>query len=557
MSCRCTQTVLRHGAWTLLVSLGVARGEPPIVLRDVTAPSGIAFRHTDGSSGRYYLIESVASGLATFDYDGDGWVDIYFLNGCALPGAVPDPQATNALYRNLGGFRFVDVTASAGVGDTGYGLGVTVGDYNNDGHPDLYCNNFGPNVLYRNSGDGTFADVTRQTGTVRGETAGAGANFLDTNGDGALDLFVANYVRFSFEGHHPRFVMGLPRYPAPRFHPLQPNVLYRNDGAGTFTDVSQESGIANHAGAGMGTVCLDGDNDGDTDIFVCNDTTDDFLFANDGTGRFDEVGMFAGVAVNTSGLPMGSMGADSGDYDRDGWMDLFVTDYQGEPPALYRNLGDGLWEDVATRVRADGGSFPYVKWGSGFVDFDNDGDKDIFFACGHTEDNIEQTDRRTSYACHPVLLRNTGDGRFVNVSTVSGDGLKLKIVGRGVCFDDLDNDGRVDVVMQNARGPAVVLRNESDTGNHWLMLLLRGVPTNRDGVGARVQVVAGDLVQVDEVHSGRSYQSHFGSRLHFGLGPREKVDRIEVQWLGGGREVFEQVSVDRLTVLTEGTGVLP
>jgi hypothetical protein len=536
----------------MLFALAGAQAEPPIVLRDVTAQSGVSFRHTDGSSGRYYLIESVASGMATFDYDGDGLVDIYFLNGRPLPGATADREPTNALYRNLGGFRFADVTAEAGVGDPGFGLGVAVGDYDNDGYPDLYCNNFGLNVCYRNGGDGTFADATQQTGTARGETAGAGANFLDMDADGDLDLFVSNYVRFSFEVQQQRFIMGMRRYPAPRFHQQQSNTLFRNEGAETFSDVTRESGIGDHVGPGMGTVSLDFDNDGDVDIFVCNDTTPDFLFANDGRGHFEEVGLLAGVALNASGLALGSMGADSGDYDRDGWLDLFVTDYQGEPPALYRNLGDGLWEDVATRVGADAGSFGYVKWGCGFVDFDNDGDKDIFFACGHTEDNVDLTDRRTSYVCRPILLRNTGDGRFVNVSDTSGDGLKVPIVGRGVCFDDLDNDGRVDVVILSSRRPAVVLRNESETGNHWLQLQLRGVKSNRDGVGARIKVVAGDLAQIDEVHSGRGYQSHFGSRLHFGLGPQSKVDRVEVHWPGGDVEFFENVPVDRLVVLTEG-----
>lgn len=532
---------------------GSAGGEPPIVLRDVTPRTGVLFRHTDGSSGRYYLVESVASGLATFDYDGDGLVDIYFLNGRPLPGAKPDQTARNALYRNLGGFRFADVTAHAGVGDAGYGLGVTVGDYDNDGHPDLYCNNFGRNTFYRNCGDGTFIDVTRQSGAARGDTAGAGVNFLDMDADGDLDLFVSNYIRFSYDIHTPRFYMGLPRYPAPRFHPYQPNVLYRNDGDGTFADVTRESGIGNHSGPGMGTICFDYDNDGDSDIFVCNDTTADFLFSNDGGGRFEELGILAGVALNAAGLPLSSMGADCGDYDGDGWLDLFVTDYQGESPALYRNLGHGLFQDVATRVRVHEGSFSNVKWGCGLVDFDNDGDKDIFFACGHTEDNIERIDRRTSYEAFPILLRNTGDGKFVNVSEQSGDGLKVKIVGRGVAFDDLDNDGRVDVVILSSRRPAVVLRNESETGNHWIQLHLRGTKSNRDAVGARVKVVAGDLTQIGEVHSGRGYQSHFGSRLHFGLGQRTKVDRVEVQWLGGSAQIFENVPVDRLTTLTEGS----
>ncbi len=541
-------------AWgLLLLVVGSARAESPIVLRNVTPRTGITFRHTDGSSGRYYIVESVASGLATFDYDGDGLVDVYFLNGAPLKGAkLQGPPPRNALYRNLGNFRFEEVTDKAGVGDAGFGLGVAVGDFDNDGHADLYCNNFGPNVFYRNNGDGTFTDVTRPTGTARGDTAGAGANFLDMDGDGRLDLFVSNYVQFRYEDHVTRIYMGLPGYPAPRFHPYQANVLYRNNGDGTFTDVSRESGIGAHRGPGMGTICFDYDNDGDSDIFVCNDTTADFLFRNDGTGRFEEVGLLAGVALNAAGVALSSMGADAGDYDRDGWLDLFVTDYQNEPVALYRNLGDGTFEDVATRVGAHQGSFSQVKWGCGFVDFDNDGQKEIFFACGHTEDNIERADQRTSYEGYPILLRRTPGGKFVNISDQSGDGFKVKIVGRGVAFDDLDNDGRVDVVILSSRRPAVVLRNESETGNHWLQLRLRGTKSNRDAVGARVKVVAGDLVQVDEVHSGRGYQSHFGSRLHFGLGRRTKVDRIEVHWPGGSAQVFENLPVDRLTTLTEG-----
>ncbi len=538
----------------LVCLLSAARGEGPIVLRDVTKQIGITFQHTDGSSGRRYIVETVAGGLATFDYDGDGKIDVYFLNGAPLPGAKAGTPPKDALYRNLGGWKFADASDRAGVGEAGYGLGICIGDYDGDGHPDIYLSNYGPNVLYRNNGDGTFSDVTTRAGVGRGHKVGAGANFLDIDGDGDLDLYVANYVVFTYENHRVRLEAGRPRYSGPRDYPQQPANLFRNNGDGTFGDVSAESGIGAHAGSGMGTVCFDYDGDGRTDIFVCNDSHRNFLFHNDGAGKLTEAALFAGVAYNSFGDSVASMGADCGDYDNDGRLDLFMTDFQGQFPILFRNLGRGMFEDVTLRAGVGRGTLNNVKWGCGLVDFDNDGYKDIFFGCGHIDDNVELIDDSTSYLARPVLLRNAGDGKFVNVSDSSGDGMKVKAVARGIAFDDLDNDGRIDVVILSSRRPPVILRNESATGNHWLQLQLRGVKTNRDGVGARVKVTTGDLVQIDEVHSGSGYQSHFGSRLHFGLGKRDRVDRVEVRWIGGGVDVFENVGVDRLLTLTEGTG---
>jgi hypothetical protein len=541
-----------------LISMAPAlRAQGPIVLHDITPETGIAFRHTDGSSGQRYIVETVASGLATFDYDGDGLIDIYFLNGRPLRGAKPDPTAKNALYRNLGNGRFVDVTEQAGVGEAGYGLGVCVGDYDNDGLPDLYVNNYGPNVLYRNNGDGTFTDVTAQAGVARGHKVGAGACFLDMDADGDLDLYAANYVRFTYENHVPRTIDGFPQYAGPKDYPPEPDNLFRNNGDGTFTDVTAESGIGAVAGTGMGMVAADYDNDGDTDLFVLNDVSRNFFFRNDGTGRFQEDGLRIGAAFNFHGHELGSMGVDCADYDNDGWLDFFQTSYQGELPVLFRNRGDGTLEDATVQTHTGAGSFPYVKWGAGFVDLDNDGHRDLFIACGHLQDNIELWDDSTSYACRPVLLRNAGDGTFVHVSDSSGDGLRVKVVGRGAAFDDLDNDGDIDVVIQSSRRPPVVLRNDSNPGNQWLQVELRGVRTNRDGVGARVKVVAGDLVQIDEVHSGRGYQSHHGSRLHFGLGKHARVDRLEVRWIGGGTDVFRDVPANRLVTIVEGTGEEP
>ncbi|MGQ9575510.1 MAG: CRTAC1 family protein [Thermoguttaceae bacterium] len=542
---------------TGLTSLALRRREVkpfPIQLSDVTARTGITFRHTDGSSGRKYIVETVASGLATFDYDGDGLIDIYFLNGRPLRGTITHEKPKNRLYRNVGNFQFEDVTEQAGVGEAGYGLGVAVGDYDNDGDPDIYVSNFGPNVLYRNNGDGTFTDVTAEAGVARGSKVGAGASFFDMDGDGDLDLYVANYVDFTYENNVTRIWDGLPIYPGPVEYPPTPDTLYRNNGDGTFTDVSMASGIGLHPGTGMGMICADYDNDGDTDVLVLNDVFGNSCFRNDGTGRFEEVGLANGFKYNGNGLELGSMGIDAADYDNDGWLDFYQTSYDKEMPVLFRNLGGGVFEDVTAQTGAGQGLMNNVKWGCAFADFDLDGWKDLFVGMGHLHDNIELYSQTGRYEATPVLLRNAGDGSFVNVSELAGEPLKAKTVARGVACDDLDNDGRIDVVMLNSRRPAKILRNESARTGHWIQIRLCGVKTNRDGVGARVRLVAGDLVQIDEVHSGRGYQSHFGSRLYFGLGFRRHIDRIEVRWIGGGVDLFEGLPVDRLITLREGEG---
>lgn len=526
----------------------------PIQLRDVTDRTGITFQHTDGSSGRRYIIEAMSAGLALFDYDGDGDIDIYFLNGAPLLGTKVEAPPANALYRNDGDWHYTDVTDEAGVGDLGFGLGVTVGDYDNDGDADLYLNNQGPNALYRNNADGTFTDVTQQAGVRNDSLVGAGASFLDMDADGDLDLYVANYLEFSYEIHVERTVDGIPSYPMPRDYEPVPDTLYRNNGDGTFTDVSQSSGVGLHAGTGMGMVCADYDDDGDTDVFVLNDVHENFFFQNDGSGKFEEMGMLNGAAYNVYGDENASMGVDCADYDNDGRLDFFMTAYQGEMPVLYHNMGGGLLNDVTQRTGAGDGLFAYVNWGTGLIDFDNDGDRDIFIANGHTEDNIELRDASTAYRVRNSLLMNTGDGRFVNISDACGDGLLPVHASRGTAFDDLDSDGDVDGVILNSRERPTIVRNESDGGNRWLQLRLCGVTTNRDAVGARVTVVAGDLTQVAEVHSGRGYQSHYGSRLHFGLGGHDHVDRIEIRWIGGQVDVVRDIAVDGLITITEGVG---
>ncbi len=531
----------------------VGRGAAgPMVFHDVTQATGITFIHTDGSSGRRYIVESVASGLALFDYDRDGDVDIYFLNGAPLKGTRVDTPPRNALYRNDGDFTFTDVTEWAGVGDTGFGMGVAVGDYDNDGHLDVYVSNYGPNVLYRNQGDGTFLDVTSRAGVANGHKVGAAAYFLDMDKDGDLDLFVVNYLGFTYENHLMRTSKGISKYAGPMDFPAVPSNLFRNNGDGTFTDVSRESGIAEHAGWGMGGVCADYDNDGDTDVYVANDVYANFLFENDGTGKFSEVGLRAGLAYDMHGDDQGSMGIDCADYDNDGWLDFYQTSYAKELATLYRNTGDKTFEDVTMITGSGATTFADVTWGTSFVDFDNDGDRDIFVACGHVQDNIEDYDATATSAARNILLMNGGQGKFVDVTDRAGDGMQVKRRSRGAGFDDLDNDGDVDVVILNSRQAPTILRNDSPNTHHWIQIRLQGKETNRDGIGANVKVVAGDLVQVDEVHSGRGYQSHYGMRLHFGLGQHTRIDRIEVKWIGGNTDVYRNVKTNQKVILVEG-----
>jgi len=541
--------------WLLTVS---AWAVPPedcsIRLINALPASGIRFEHTDGGSGQRYIVESVVAGLALFDYDGDGLVDIYFLNGAPLKGTVAAVPPRHALYRNHGDGAFTDVTQRAGVGAGGYGLGVTVADYDEDGDPDLYLNNFGRNVLYQNQGDGTFRDVTDVAGVGCGDQVGAGACFFDMEGDGDLDLYSANYVDFHYDNHIVRMIGKHQFHPGPRDYRGVPDDLLRNNGDGTFTDVSTESGIGALAGTGMGVICLDYDADGDTDVFVCNDARANFLFQNDGRGKFQEVGLLAGVAYGLTGRENSNMGVDAGDYDRDGRLDLFVTTFSDEAPVLYRNLGEGFFEDATNLAGAGAAAFPHANWGTGFVDFDHDGDRDLYIANGHFMDNIRFIDERTSVKVSDIVLMNTGRGKFVDVSHRCGDVSRIVESSRGAGFDDLDNDGDIDVVVLNANARPTILRNESRSDHHWLQLRLRGVKSNRDAVGARIRVRADGQSHVAEVHSGRGYQSHYGSRLHLGLGAAELVEQVEIHWPGGQVERFRSLPVDRQLMLTEGSG---
>jgi hypothetical protein len=370
--------------------------------------------------------------------------------------------------------------------------------------------------------------------------------------DGLLDLYVGNYVQFTYETHGTTTRRGHVEYVGPRAYPAAPDSLFRNNGDGTFSDISEESGIRQCTPSTMGLVSADFDNDGDTDIFVLSDVDRNYLYVNDGHGHFDERALAAGTACNTYGESLGSMGVDCGDYNNDGLLDFLQTSYSGELPVLFHNLGGGSMEDVTATTNVGDGSRPYVNWGVGFADFDNDGDRDVFMAQGHLQDEIDKYDDSTAYEVRNVLMRNNGNGSFTNVSEMAGDGMLPKLSSRGAAFDDLDNDGDVDVVVLNSRRESTVIRNVSQTGNHWIQIQLHGVAANRDAVGSQVRVTAGGKIQLAEVHSGRSYQSHFGTRLHFGLGPHERVERIEVRWQGGGTDVVEDVPADRRVTIRQG-----
>ncbi|MCA9209371.1 MAG: CRTAC1 family protein, partial [Planctomycetales bacterium] len=372
---------------------------------------------------------------------------------------------------------------------------------------------------------------------------------------GDLDVYVANYVRFQFDQHRSLTVDGFPQYRGPKDFEAQPDVMYRNNGDGTFSDVSREAGLQIATGTGMGTLCLDFDDDRDTDIVVLNDVMGNFLWQNDGRGQFEEVGLIAGIGYNADGLPLGSMGLDSADYDRDGRLDVYQTSYANELPALYRNLGGGLFQDVTKPSGAGAGLYPHVNWGAGFVDFENDGDCDLYIANGHLQDNVHRYSDTTTYETANSVLLNEGNGRFRDVSSLCGEALAERRSSRGIAIADLDQDGRCDVVVSQARSRPTLLRNESQPAGHWISVRLHGRGTNRDGVGARIRVMANGVSQVREVHSGRGYQSHWGTEVPFGLAAATAVDEIYVQWIGGGEQVVKSPPIDRVVHIVEsGSG---
>jgi len=538
----------------LIVAAAQTDTENIVTFTPVTEQAGIQFKHVDGRSGRRYFLETVGSGVAFFDYDGDDWLDIYLVNGADLPGFTSQIPPTNKLYRNNRNGTFTDVTKEAGVGDTGYGGGCAVADYDNDGDLDLYVTNFGPNVLYRNNGDGTFTDVTQRAGV--GDTRWSlGCSFADYDNDGFVDLYVANYIDFHFEEHKPCIYKGIEIYREPETFRGSPDILYHNNGDGTFTDVTQQAGIDDKDGKGMGVVFGDYDNDGFVDCYVGNDADENYLYHNNGDGTFMNVGWIAGVEADENGNVQGTMGVDFGDYDNDGLLDLVGLNYQKQPNVVYHNDSGGFFSDVSFIVGM-GYSIPYLGWGTDFFDADNDGDKDLFISNGHLQDQIEKYDNTTTYAQDNQFLINNGKGVFVNKSAEAGSGLQLIKVSRGIATGDYDNDGDLDILISNANDTPDLLRNDGGNNGNWILIRTIGTKSNRAGIGTRVKIQAGDLVQIDEVRSGSGYISQNDLRLHFGFGDRKKIDLIEVRWPSGVVDTIRNIDPNQVITIKEGHGLL-
>ena len=537
-------------------------GFPPFSrFTDIAAQAGLRQPVVYGSSDRVtYIIESMGGGCAFFDYDNDGWMDIFMVGGRRLEGTPPG--SGNRLYHNNRDGTFTDVTARSGLSDPGWATGVCVGDYNNDGLEDLFLTYYGHNRLYRNNGDGTFTDVTAACGLLHaGNRFGTGCTFLDYDRDGRLDLFVANYVGFELE-HAPRpdaqvaacSYEGVAVYCGPRGLPMPSHALYRNNGDGTFTDVSKVSGIDSvRTSYGLTAVAFDADEDGWPDIFVACDTTPSLLFMNNRDGTFREEALLRGLAVSSDGQEMSGMGVAVGDYDLDGHPDLFRTHFQLQPNGLYRSRGKGEFDDVsaASNIAAER---RFVSWGAGMVDLDNDGLPDIFYVSGNVYPELERVFPRFPSRNPPILFRNLGNGKFAELGEEAGVALTTTHVSRGCAFGDFDNDGDVDVLIMNQNEPPSLLRNDCPSGNHWLKLKLVGTRSNRSAIGSRVVVRYGNRQQSQQLLSQSSYLSSNDPRLHFGLGSADKAD-LEVFWPNGLHEMFKNLGVDRLITIREGFGV--
>jgi enediyne biosynthesis protein E4 len=526
-----------------------------VQFNDITSAAGITFKHAL-SAEKKYIAESMSGGVALFDYDNDGYLDIFFVNSLTVELLKANKKTRSVLYRNNHDGTFSDVTDKARVGDVGWGMGCAVGDFNNDGFDDLYVTSIGPDHLFKNNGNGTFTDVTQKAG-VSDPRFSTGAAFLDYDNDGRLDLFVTNYVDFNMnslpafgEGPTCQF-KGVPVQCGPRGLPGAGDSLFHNNGDGTFTDVSKKAGVADSRGYyGMDVVGSDFDGDGWVDIFVANDSTPNFLYHNNGNGTFTEVGFESGTALDKNGNEQGCMGVTLGDYDHDGLLDLFITNFDDEYNVLYRNVGRGSFADVSYEAEVATISLPYVGWGTKFFDFDNDGWIDLFVANGHA---YPQRDR---YRQRKLLYRNNRDGTFTEIAAQSGSALMEERASRGTAFGDIDNDGDVDIVVNDLDSAAQLLRNDGGNKNNWIAVKTIGTKSNRNGIGAKVKVVSGDLTQIDEVRSGGSYISQSDFKLHFGLEKRTVVDLIQVRWPSGVVDTLTNVPVNKVVTVKEGKGLV-
>jgi len=541
----------------------------PVVFADITHAAGLdRFHHRSGDSEKRTILETPGSGVALLDYDNDGWLDIYLLNGSTFPALKGKEAAPRAmlLHNNHDG-TFSDVTDKAGVANERWGFGVAVADYDNDGWPDIYVSNFGKNRLYHNNHDGTFTDVAEKAGVALGGWS-TGATWGDYDRDGFLDLFVPGYAKF--DPDHP-VISGQGGLPSgfcqfrgvevmcgPRGLPGEGDHLFHNNGNGTFTDVSSKAGVADTKGYyGFASVFVDVDDDGWLDLAVANDSVPRYLYLNKHDGTFQDVSYISGFALNDEGREQASMGIAVGDYNRDGKVDFYITNFSDDYNTLYRNEGDANFSDVTFRAGISNLTIPFLGWGTGFLDFDNDGLLDIFVVNGHVYPGVDKQDWGTTWAQRPLLLRNLDGMKFQEVPPATGSGLAVVITGRGAAFGDLFNDGHIDVVINSVDSTPTLLRNVVKNSNHWVTLKLVGGPKSpRDAIGAKGFVTARGFRQRGDVISGGSYASSSDQRLHFGLGTATKVDKVEIRWPSGLQEQITLPEVDRIYTVVEGKGIV-
>jgi hypothetical protein len=530
-------------------------GPDPILFEDTAPRAGIDFILRNAAAGDKHQIETMVSGVAVFDYDNDGWPDLYFVNGASQPKLEKsEPSYYNRLYRNQRDGTFADVTLKAGVRGEGFEMGVAAGDYDNDGAADLFIAGVHRNILYRNRGDGTFEDVTARSGLAHQGPGmkpwSVSAGWFDYDNDGLLDLFVVNYVVWSPEKDPPCTIGKVRTYCHPRYYEGLPNQLYHNNGDGTFTDVSKPSGIAAHIGKGMGLAFLDYDLDGKLDVFVANDTVPNFLFHNEGGGKFREVGLRSGIAFNEDGRALSSMGVDARDIDNDGREDLWIAANASETFPLFRNLGKGLFMDVTYPSGIGRQILSATGWSNGIFDFNNDGRKDLFAACSAIDDNTEMFSDRKAKQSNRVL-ENLGNLRFEDVSAAAGKDFQQIGAHRAVAFGDFDRDGRVDAVVSRIGERAELFHNVSPARNHWLAIQLRGHRSNRDGIGAYIHIVTAAGEQWDRVTTATGYGGSSDRTAFFGTGRDATVKSVEILWPSGVRQKLEDVQVDRYITVEE------